>query len=141
MTQHKTDRPEEYAIQQLLDEIEALDGERVGGESKDLLGKLAKTVVSEHDHWLHLACRRTRELTKVRECLRRHGHAMWCHVYLSPAGDCNCKLHESLTDEPEKTAKEKEIEWLRAAADIEDEVGFPTETGVVILHLRGDRQG
>jgi hypothetical protein len=39
-----------------------------------------------------------------------------------------------------RTPKDAEVEWLQRVADIEDEAGFPTMTGVMVERLLKEQQ-
>jgi hypothetical protein len=92
------DRPEDYAIQQLLDELAEVDG--LNDDDRELLLRLANTVVSEHDRWLHAMFRRLRERDRAREHLR----AVCCHSEGCDPCSWNppetCGVFTALADEP-----------------------------------------
>ena len=97
------DRPEDYAIQQLLDELAEVEG--LSADDRELLLRLANTVVSEHDRWLHLMFRRLRERDRAREHLR----AVCCHSDgCDPCGwspSETCGVLTALADEPTQSTQ------------------------------------
>jgi hypothetical protein len=95
------DRPEDYAIQQLLDELAEVEG--LGVDDRALLLRLANTVVTEHDRWLHAACRYLRERDKARERVMLMGHTKQCSRTNSSA--CDCGYSESLHDEQKQISQ------------------------------------
>ena len=93
------DRPEEYAIKQLLDTVGDVKG--LSPDDRKELLDLANTVVAEHDRWLHATHRYLRERDRSRKAITSHCRpegCKYCHWRKSDGSKCDW-VQEAIADE------------------------------------------
>lgn len=70
------------------------------GSEDDKLDVLRYPRASNADVMHHpLVQKLSDDLARLKNFIRRSGHASWCHSLLRPASDCNCGIQEIMKDE------------------------------------------